>query len=111
MKAGFLLDGFPRSVPQAQALDKILSELGMKLDHIINIAIRDEEIRTRLLKRASIEGRADDADPKVIQNRIDTYKSQSEPCINYYRPQGIVRDIDGIGSIDDVFARIRKVFA
>jgi adenylate kinase len=111
MKAGFLLDGFPRSVPQAQALDKILSELGMKLDHIINIAIRDEEIRTRLLKRASIEGRADDADPKVIQNRIDTYKSQSEPCINYYRPKGIVRDIDGIGSIDDVFARIRRVFS
>jgi adenylate kinase len=63
-----------------------------------------------MLKRATIEGRADDADPKVIQNRINTYKSQSEPCIKYYRPQGIVKDIDGIGSIDDVFGRIKKIF-
>ena len=110
MKAGFLLDGFPRSVPQAQALDAILKELGTKLDYVINIAVADEEIRSRLLKRATIEGRADDADPKVIQNRINTYKSQSEPCIKYYRPQGIVKDIDGIGTIDDVFGRIRKIF-
>jgi len=110
MKAGFLLDGFPRSVPQAQALDKILKDLGTKLDSVINIAVADEEIRSRLLKRAAIEGRADDADPNVIQNRIDTYKSQSEPCIKYYRPQGIVKDIDGVGSIDDVFGRIKKIF-
>jgi adenylate kinase len=111
MASGFLLDGFPRSVPQAKALDIILTELGIKLDHVINIAVADDEIRGRLLKRAAIEGRADDADPKVIQNRIDTYKSQSEPCLGYYRPKGIVRDIDGLGSIDDVFARIRTVFA
>jgi adenylate kinase len=110
MKAGFLLDGFPRSVPQAQSLDAILKELGTKLDYVINITISDDEIRSRLLKRATIEGRADDADPKVIQNRINTYKSQSEPCIQYYRPQGIVKDIDGIGSIDEVFERIKKIF-
>jgi adenylate kinase len=110
MKSGFLLDGFPRSVPQAKALDAILQELGIKLDHVINIAVADDDVRTRLLKRATIEGRADDADPKVIQNRIDTYKNQSEPCINYYRPKGIVRDINGVGTIDEVFARIRKVF-
>jgi len=108
VKAGFLLDGFPRSVPQAQALDKILAELHTKLDAVINIAVSDDEIRTRLSKRASIEGRADDADPKVIQNRIDTYKSQSEPCLNYYRPKGLVKDIDGIGTIDDVFGRIKS---
>lgn len=107
---GFLLDGFPRSVPQAESLDKILQELGKKLDHVVNIHVADEEVRNRLSKRASIEGRADDADPVVIQNRIDTYKNQSEPCLTYYRPQGIVRDIDGIGSIDDVFGRIEAVF-
>jgi adenylate kinase len=111
MSAGFLLDGFPRSVPQAEALDGILSDLKIKLDHVINIKVADDEIRGRLAKRASIEGRADDADPAVIQNRINTYKSQSEPCLTYYRPQNIVRDIDGIGSIDDVFGRIAKVFA
>ena len=111
MKAGFLLDGFPRSVPQAQALDKICTELGIKIDYVINISVTDDDVRSRLLKRATIEGRADDADPKVIQNRINTYKNQSEPCLAYYRPQGVVKDIDGVGSIDDVFGRIKKIFA
>ncbi len=110
VSGGFLLDGFPRSVPQARSLDGILSGLGMKLDHVINIAVADDEIRGRLARRATIEGRADDADPAVIQNRIDTYKNQSEPCLAYYRPLKIVRDIDGIGTIDDVFGRISKVF-
>ena len=111
VKGGFLLDGFPRSVPQAQSLDTILKGLGKKLDAVINIAVSDDEVRARLARRAGIEGRADDADPKVIQKRIDTYKSQSEPCLAYYRPAKIVRDIDGMGSIDDIFGRIAKVFA
>ena len=96
VKGGFMLDGFPRSVPQAEALEKILDKLGMGLDHVVNISISDEEIKSRLGKRASIEGRADDADASVIQNRIDTYKSQSEPCLGFYKPKGFVRDIDGI---------------
>jgi len=110
VKNGFLLDGFPRSLPQAEALDKMLKEISISLDHVINIRVADHEIRTRLAKRATIEGRADDADPKVIQNRIDTYKNQSEPCLSYYRPMSLVRDIDGIGSIDEVFSRIKTQF-
>jgi adenylate kinase len=110
VKGGFLLDGFPRSVPQAEALDKILGELGIKLDHVVNIAVADREVKDRLAKRASIEGRADDADPKVIENRLNTYKRQSEPCLAYYRPKNIVRDVDGIGSIDEVFARIKAIW-
>lgn len=110
VRGGFLLDGFPRSVPQAEALDKILSGQKMQLDYVVNIAISDDEIRQRLTKRATIEGRADDADPKIIQNRINTYKNQSEPCLAYYRPKGKVRDIEGLGTIDDVFGRIKKVF-
>ncbi|NLD91322.1 MAG: adenylate kinase [Fibrobacter sp.] len=110
INAGFLLDGFPRSVPQAEALDTILNATNVSINHVVNISIQDDEIRTRLAKRAAIEGRADDADPKVIQNRINTYKNQSEPCLGYYRPQGLVRDIDGIGSIDQVFDRIKKIF-
>ena len=110
MKNGFLLDGFPRSVPQAEALDKMLSGLKMRLDHVVNISIADSEIRNRLSKRAAIEGRADDADPAIIQNRINTYKSQSEPCLAYYRPKKLVRDINGIGTIDEVFVRIQAVF-
>ena len=110
VKAGFLLDGFPRSVPQAEALERILQALGIQLDHVVNILIPDREIEARLAKRASIEGRADDADPAIIRNRIDTYKNQSEPCLSHYRPKGVVRDIDGIGTVDEVFGRIRKVF-
>jgi adenylate kinase len=110
VKVGFLLDGFPRSVPQAEALEEILSDLGTSLDHVINIAVSDQEIFDRLKKRATIEGRADDADPAIIQNRIDTYKNQSEPCLGYYRPKSIVRDIDGIGTIEEIFTRIKGVF-
>jgi len=110
IKAGFLLDGFPRSVPQAEALDTILKLINIKLNHVVNIRVQDDEIQARLTKRAAIEGRTDDADPKVIQNRINTYKSQSEPSLDHYRPQGLVRDIDGIGSVDQVFDRIRNVF-
>jgi len=110
IKAGFLLDGFPRSVPQAEALDTMLKSINVNLNHVVNISVQDDEVRTRLAKRATIEGRADDADPKVIQNRINTYKNQSEPCLGYYRPHGFVRDIDGVGSVDQVFDRIKKVF-
>jgi adenylate kinase len=111
VKNGFLLDGFPRSVPQAASLDKILFDFGMELDYVVNIKVADEEVRTRLSRRATIEGRADDADPEVIGQRIATYKNQSEPCLSYYRPKGIVRDIDGSGSIDEVFGRIAIVFS
>ena len=107
---GFLLDGFPRSVPQAEALDNILSDLKIRLAYVVNIKVADDEIRSRLKKRATIEGRADDADPAVIQNRIDTYKTQSDPCLAYYQPKKIVHDIDGIGSIDEVFGRIEAIF-
>lgn len=110
VKDGFLLDGFPRSVPQAESLEAILRENGKSLDHVVNVSVPDEEIRTRLKKRADIEGRADDADPAIIQNRIDTYKQQSEPCLGFYRPKGLVRDIDGIGTIEQIFERIRQVF-
>jgi len=111
IKAGYLLDGFPRSLPQAKELEQILKLSNLPISHVINIQVPEEEVRTRLAKRATIEGRPDDADPKVIQKRIDTYKSQSEPCLVYYRPQGLVRDIEGIGTIDEVFSRIQKIFS
>jgi len=109
VQEGFLLDGFPRSTPQAKSLDNILSDLAISIDKIINISISDQEIIKRLIKRAKIEGRTDDADESIIKNRIDTYKSQSEPCLAYYRPLGIVIDIDGIGSKRKVFNRIKRI--
>ncbi|MCL2182293.1 MAG: adenylate kinase [Chitinispirillia bacterium] len=110
VKGGFLLDGFPRNVPQAEALDKMLAEIGHPLDHVINISIPDDEVKARLARRATIEGRADDAMPATVQYRLDTYKMQSESCLIYYRPKGLVRDIDGLGTIDEVFTRIVRVF-
>ncbi|MCL2219814.1 MAG: adenylate kinase [Chitinispirillia bacterium] len=111
VKGGFLLDGFPRNVAQAESLDKMLADIGLPLDHVVNISIADDEVMARLAKRATIEGRADDAKPETVKCRLDTYKAQSEPCLAYYRPKGVLRDIDGIGTIDEVFARISKVFA
>jgi adenylate kinase len=109
VKQGFLLDGFPRSTPQARALDTILGDLGLNLDAVVNISVSDGEILKRLAGRAEIEGRSDDADPAVIQNRIDTYKNQSEPCLTYYRPKGVVKDIDGMGTIGEIFERIKNI--
>jgi adenylate kinase len=109
VKKGFLLDGFPRSTPQAKALDEMLEGIKKKIDCVINISIPDEEIRTRLTKRAEIEGRKDDSEPLIIQNRINTYKAQSEPCLSYYKPRSIVKDIDGIGSIEEIFKRIKDI--
>jgi adenylate kinase len=111
MNNGFLLDGFPRSVPQAEALAKILVGLKKKIDVIINLSISDDEIRTRLTKRAGIEGRKDDSDAGIIQNRIDTYKAQSEPCLAYYQDSGTIVTIDGMGSIEDIFSRIKSNLA
>jgi adenylate kinase len=109
VKKGFLLDGFPRSTPQAQALDTILQDHGLALDFVVNISVSDQEIMKRLKGRAEIEGRSDDADPAVIKNRIATYKNQSEPCLAYYRPRGVVKDIDGMGGIEEIFERIKTV--
>ncbi|MBN1979935.1 MAG: adenylate kinase [Chitinivibrionales bacterium] len=107
---GFLLDGFPRSLPQAQVLDTIVQKAGISLHGVISISVSDEEIRQRLLKRAQIENRTDDADPAVIQRRIDTYKSQSEPCLAYYKKKKLIYTVDGLGTIDDVFSRIKNLF-
>lgn len=106
---GFLLDGFPRSVPQAEALETMLGTLGKSIDIIINISIPDAEIKARLSKRAGIEGRQDDSDESIIRNRIDTYKSQSEPCLAFYQASGKVKNIQGVGSIEEIFDRIKAI--
>lgn len=109
-KEGFMLDGFPRTVSQAETLDEILKEQGRKLDVVINLVVSDDVVKERLAGRAEKEGRSDDADPKIIQNRIDTYKSQSEPCLEYFaKTEGLVANIDGIGTIDEIFEKIKEV--
>ena len=106
---GFLLDGFPRTIAQAQALDAMLEKDGESVTGCVSIMIPDQLIRERIAHRANIEGRADDAKPEVVQNRIDTYHAKTEPLIGFYRAAGRYHQIDGEGTIDEVRNRIFQV--
>lgn len=107
---GALLDGFPRNVLQASWLDGYLAGRGTKLAGVVVLEVPDEELKARLIGRAEQENRSDDADPAVVQRRIDTYREQSEPCIEYYRENGLVpvHVVDGVGTIDEVRDRIQS---
>lgn len=106
---GFLLDGFPRTLPQADALDKILAKNGEEVTATVSIMIPDEMIMERIKGRALKEGRADDASEEIINNRITTYHNQTEPLIDYYTAAGKYNEIDGIGTIEEVRDRIFTV--
>lgn len=106
---GFLLDGFPRNLSQAHDLDKMLSEHGENISKVISIMIPDSLVAERIAHRAGIEGRADDANPAVIQNRINTYHRQTEPLIEYYKNCGKYFEADGTGSIEEVNHRINAL--
>ena len=104
---GFLLDGFPRTLPQAEALDAILAKRGEKVNGVISIMIPDSLVYERIAGRAKVEGRADDASPEVIANRIKTYHAQTEPLKEYYRAAGNYYEVDGYpGTIEENQARI-----
>lgn len=99
---GFLLDGFPRTLAQAEALDKLLAKTGESVTATVSIMIPDEMIMERIKGRALKEGRADDASEDIINNRISTYHKQTEPLIEYYRNAGKYHEVDGTGNIDEV---------
>lgn len=103
---GFLLDGFPRTLPQAEALDAILARNSEEVTATVSIMIPDSMIMERIKGRAIKEGRADDASEDVINNRISTYHNQTEPLIEFYSKAGKYCEIDGIGTIDEVRERI-----
>jgi adenylate kinase len=103
---GFIFDGFPRTSVQADALDALLNKKGISISLMVALNVADEELKTRLKGRAETSGRADDADPEVIANRIAVYKEQTAPVASYYEKQGKLRLIEGVGGIDTVFERI-----
>lgn len=103
---GFLLDGFPRTIAQAKALDEMLASTGEEVTAVVSIMIPDSMIVERISGRAAVEGRADDADVSVIRHRIDTYHAQTEPEITYYKKSGKYFEVDGVGTIDQVRERI-----
>jgi len=102
---GFVLDGFPRTVAQAEALDAILEQAGTKLERCIAIAVDEEALVARLLLRAEIEGRTDDNEA-AIRNRMRVYREQTEPLLAYYRERGVLAEVNGEGGIEEVAQRI-----
>jgi len=106
---GFLLDGFPRTLAQAKALDSMIAKRGESLSACVSLMIDDELIKQRIAHRAAIEGRADDAKEETINNRIKTYHSQTEPLIDFYKKAGKYCEFDGSGSIEEVRANIFSV--
>jgi adenylate kinase len=106
--AGFLFDGFPRTVAQTVELEKMLNKRKMKIDSMLVLEVDHDELVKRLVLRADQSGRPDDKDPKVIENRIDVYKEKTEPIITYCHERGIYQPVNGMGSIDDIFKRLSK---
>lgn len=104
--SGFIFDGFPRTNAQAQALDEFLATLNTSINLMLALDVEENELRGRLLKRAEVSGRPDDADPKVIQHRIDVYRNETAPVKAYYQAQNKFISIDGIGEIDEISNRL-----
>jgi adenylate kinase len=104
---GFVLDGFPRNLAQAGALDEMLEEIDVPLDLILLLELDDDVARGRLLKRAELEGRADDT-PEVIDRRLATYHEQTEPLVDHYLPTGKLVKVHAHRSIDEVWNEIQQ---
>jgi adenylate kinase len=106
-EAGFILDGFPRTPAQADALDEMLEEIGRPLSVVFEFQVPDEIARERLLKRAELEGRADDM-PEAIERRLALYHELTEPLVEHYRLQGNLVGIHGNRPVNEVFAEIQQ---
>lgn len=104
---GVIFDGFPRTIAQAEALDKMLEERGEKVSTVIGLEVDDEELIKRIIARGKTSGRADDNE-ETAKKRLDTYYSQTLPLKDFYIAQGKYAKINGVGSIDDIYAAISK---
>jgi adenylate kinase len=104
-RGGFLLDGYPRTVNQVHELDEILAGSGDRLDAVLELGVDVDAVVQRLLRRAEIEGRADDTE-EVIRNRMNVYDDQTSPLTSIYAERGVLVKVDGMGEVDEVAERI-----
>lgn len=107
-RRGFLLDGFPRTVEQARALDRLLAGNGTSLDGVLNLLVPEATLVERLLSRAASEGRSDDR-PETVAERLRVYREKTAPLVDHYRALGILSDVDGSGEIAEIADRIGRV--
>jgi adenylate kinase len=104
-RRGFILDGFPRTIAQAEALERLLAERGDSVSAAVNFRVPDEELTRRMLGRAAEEGRADDQ-PETIRERLRVYREKTEPLVAFYRKRDLAADVDGVGTVDEIGSRV-----
>ena len=103
---GYIFDGFPRTIAQAEALDEFFKEKDLTISGLLALDVPDKELIKRLLERGKDSGRADDQDESIIANRIETYNNETAPVFDYYKKQDRANKVDGVGSLDEVFERL-----
>jgi adenylate kinase len=104
---GYILDGYPRNLAQARALDEVLGRIGMAVDKALSLVVDEEQIVARLAKRAQEEGRSDDGE-QIVRNRLAVYREQTAPVTGYYAEKGLLTEVDGVGSIETINQRLRS---
>jgi adenylate kinase len=105
---GFIFDGFPRTISQAEALDRLLESKNSSISGMIALEVDDKELEERLLSRGKASGRPDDANVGIIRKRIQEYNSKTAPVANFYKSQGKYSSINGVGSIDEIFSTVTR---
>ena len=103
---GFILDGFPRTIAQAQALDELLASKDIQITTLISLVVDDEELVGRLLRRGKSSGRADDVNETVVRNRMKVYKEETTPVYDYYNGKGLAIQVKGTGTVDEIFEEL-----
>lgn len=103
--SGFLLDGYPRTFLQTQYLDTLIEKLARPLQAVISLTVDKEAVVQRILKRATVEGRADDTEP-VIRHRLEVYDSETKPLLDFYRSRNLLLEVNGLGDISEVTKRV-----
>jgi adenylate kinase len=104
--SGIIFDGFPRTIPQAEALDRLLNAKNTPINVLVELVVPEDELRLRLADRAKKENRPDDAKPEVIENRIRVYKAETAAVAEYYKTHNKYSSVIGVGEIDDIFKNI-----